>query len=386
MPTFTNVQIARVGEFYASTGPMELTVEDFDNAVTAFESLKDTINFPIKVGHLTFDQEAAGWISNLRRDGDFLVADFVDVPDEVAKMIKEKRLRHRSVEAARNLELYGNEYAFVITAVALLGTELPAVNGLRDIAAAYIAAGIGMEQNKAYGFIKASEGNEEDIEDIFADFVAAAERAQERMKGRKGAPRLRALVATTLDQLKRVQNGGKMSKELAALFGLEEDASDAAIFEAAQKQMQQLREAAENGSENDEETEASTEAASIKAQLEKFSTELIELKTMQAKADVTQKVDAAIKAGRFIPAVRESLIETGISNSALLDKIIAASAENSVLNDKPVGSNSDQDAAELEPSETASKIAAQIGVNPETIRKSKARAAGIAYSAPKEGK
>lgn len=77
---------------------------------------------------------ALGWAENLRVQGDKLLADFANVPDIVAQAIDATLLRGVSVEMR-----YIEEFGWVLTAVALLGADLPAVKTIQDLQA-YLSA------------------------------------------------------------------------------------------------------------------------------------------------------------------------------------------------------------------------------------------------------
>lgn len=71
---------------------------------------------------------ALGWISNLRMSGDKILADFVDVPEVVVNAIEKGLYKTVSIEL-RYIDYVG----YIITAVALLGADLPAVKSLDDL-------------------------------------------------------------------------------------------------------------------------------------------------------------------------------------------------------------------------------------------------------------
>ena len=95
---------------------------------------------PLKLGHHGGDepeidgQPALGWIENLRAVGDNLYADFKRIPDTVFEAIKSELYRQVSVELR-----YIEEFGWILTAVALLGADLPAVKNLEDLQA-YLSA------------------------------------------------------------------------------------------------------------------------------------------------------------------------------------------------------------------------------------------------------
>lgn len=122
----------------------EYSDSDLDEMVHAFNSTKATIKPALKLGHddnqalLQKDgYPAAGWIANLRRQGSKLIADFVDMPEKIYELIKNKAYRKVSSEIYWNIDIAGNQYKRMLSAVALLGQEMPAVSTLSDIMGLY---------------------------------------------------------------------------------------------------------------------------------------------------------------------------------------------------------------------------------------------------------
>ncbi len=120
---------------------MDFTVEDLNDIVDNFEKLKDKHFVPLKFGHGPdheddkdiMGQPAIGWISRIFRQGEKLFADFSDLPQTVFDVIKNKLYRTVSIELLFNVENDGNKFNHVLDAVALLGTDHPAVNSLADL-------------------------------------------------------------------------------------------------------------------------------------------------------------------------------------------------------------------------------------------------------------
>jgi len=139
MPELQNiegVEVFAVGEWNGD----KYTEKDLDIMVKAFNETSKSWRPPLKLGHdanQTILQQdglpAAGWISNLRRIGQKLVADLVDIPKKVFEVIKNKAYDTVSAEIHWNAEVDGNPYKRVLSAVALLGADLPAVTNLQRI-------------------------------------------------------------------------------------------------------------------------------------------------------------------------------------------------------------------------------------------------------------
>lgn len=116
------------------------TVTDLDDMVANFAKLKDTVKPPVKLGHnekqpLADGQMALGWVENLKRIGDKLVATLSQVPDVLYKAIKAGRYKRVSSEIMWNYKHAGETFKKVLSGVALLGADIPAVGNLADLEA-----------------------------------------------------------------------------------------------------------------------------------------------------------------------------------------------------------------------------------------------------------
>lgn len=133
--TIANQEIFAAGKWSGD----QYTINDLDEIVRSFHALK--FNVPLKLGHdeaqKWFGQKdgapALGWVDNLRRVANKLVADFVNVPDALAKMIANKNYRSKSAEVYWNLENDGQKWPRALKAVSLLGADMPAVTTLNEL-------------------------------------------------------------------------------------------------------------------------------------------------------------------------------------------------------------------------------------------------------------
>jgi len=74
---------------------------------------------------------AYGWVEGLRKEGDRLVADFRDVPDDLIELIKKRRFDSVSAEILPDFKRGEKTYRRVLSAVELMGASIPAVAGLK---------------------------------------------------------------------------------------------------------------------------------------------------------------------------------------------------------------------------------------------------------------
>lgn len=111
---------------------------DLDAIFESFAALGLAGRVPLKFGHndeqpLTDGQPALGWVTRVYRQGDVLKGDFSDVPRVVHEAIKAGNYKFVSVELLRDVVAGGREYAWVLSAVALLGADIPAVSNLNEL-------------------------------------------------------------------------------------------------------------------------------------------------------------------------------------------------------------------------------------------------------------
>ena len=161
--TIKAVEIFAVGKWNGD----KYTQKDLDDMVTAYNETKDHVKPYLKIGHderqkLLAEDElpAAGWISNLKRVGEKLVADFIRIPKKIFDLIERGAYRTVSSEIFWNAEILGKDYPRVLKAVSILGAEIPAVSTLDDIMnLGYVKTDEYKVYNKTSAKVKAYEVN-----------------------------------------------------------------------------------------------------------------------------------------------------------------------------------------------------------------------------------
>jgi hypothetical protein len=136
-----DVEIFSVGTW---TGNKKVVVTQamLDEMVQNFHSINQVPGFgvPIKLGHRTSPGDPAyGWMTDVRTSGGKLTADFDDVPEQTLAQIKKRNYNSVSIELMPRVDFSGKTYTNVLCGVALLGTEWPAVKGLRPLSASNFA-------------------------------------------------------------------------------------------------------------------------------------------------------------------------------------------------------------------------------------------------------
>lgn len=198
--TLPNVPIAEVGEdWHTTTGDFTFTTTDLMAAVNAVDD--PAIKTPrLKLGHMDprftpdgpgmFDgSPALGKFINMRMtdNGQTLVADIAGVPKWLADVMP-TAYPSRSIEGYWDVTTAtGHKHQFVVTAVSLLGVELPAVETLEDLTVLLSAEGPDGVQIVDGARVAASRGGNmpdrvaasvatEDVRRAFFENVAVDER------------------------------------------------------------------------------------------------------------------------------------------------------------------------------------------------------------------
>lgn len=139
-----NVAVAAEGNWVASNGmKFKATSKVLDAMVANFHELKKRGMKPyLKLGHLSSKDHikatgmpALGWVTDLRRVGEKVVADFSHVPRKVAQLIRARSYARVSPEIVLRYAdpVGGKNYGNVLRAVGLLGATTPAMTTLDDI-------------------------------------------------------------------------------------------------------------------------------------------------------------------------------------------------------------------------------------------------------------
>lgn len=129
-------EIFSVGKWNGITVTQKMIEELANN----FSRLKDVLDVPLKLGHnkeqpMKGDDGhmSLGWIDSVWVEGSTLFANFTKMPEVVFNAIDKEFFKNVSIEAKFNVAQGDVQYGTVLTAVALLGVDLPAVNTLSDL-------------------------------------------------------------------------------------------------------------------------------------------------------------------------------------------------------------------------------------------------------------
>lgn len=134
----TGVEVFSEGVWNGNT----FDAADLDAICTSFDALGLSGRVPLRLGHPKRDSDGAlidaqdqlalGWVTRVYHEGKKLLCDW-EIPDRVAALIDDGHLRHVSVELLKDVQAGTRVLPWVLDAVALLGSDQPAVGILRDL-------------------------------------------------------------------------------------------------------------------------------------------------------------------------------------------------------------------------------------------------------------
>lgn len=358
------------------------TGADLDAIVSAFTELPQ-IRPPFKLGHDKSQKlaqndgyPAIGWVTNVRRNGDKLLADILKIPAQLADIIQAGGYDSISSEIYFDLDVAGKVYPRVLRAVAALGGDLPAVKDIKsisDVAALYADLFKGAEAR--YAEYAASEkpappeeepeGTEDDDAEMAEDDMQSLLSAHDAyyaqvtkiIAGKPGAKRVRTYLGTARRELAGMKTPFKANKEsdmetkkLAEMLGLPATATEAEIEAriAENKTKAEAEPKPKEGADLSEVRELQNKVGTLTKEL--------------AERQATEAVELAQRAGKIAPAQLEWAKAYAISDPAGFKAYAEAAPKLAVLT--PTGGHElDGGDAEGAPSETAKSIARQVGLS-----------------------
>lgn len=311
-----------------------ITEADLDQMVASYDALagKDGFKPVLKLGHEDaqkyFGQKKGapnlGFVERIWREGSKILADFANVPNAVIDLIRNRRYNSVSIEMYPKAQIGGKTFANVLTAVALLGAELPAVKGLKELAAslfeeeifgerieldwdAIYYADIPTDERKALAKkgIALPDGsypirNRADLENAIQAFGRANPGDRKKVANHIRT-RARALNLTNL-----LPKDGVLANLLKA------EQEDQIMF--TQEQVDALIAAAVQKAVDTAKAEFEAKVAELTAKAEKAETDKKEAQTaLRSYAESAQKrevatlVEGAIKAGKITPAQKDTV-------------------------------------------------------------------------------
>ncbi|HEY5132116.1 MAG TPA: hypothetical protein VII85_00365 [Candidatus Krumholzibacteriaceae bacterium] len=156
-------------------GKLNYPMERLQQIVESYAELKGRIVPYIFLGHgpdgtqKHTGQPNVGRLENVRLQGNRIVADLAALPKQIYEMLKRGAYNRWSVEIAKDWldTLKGKTHERLLTGMALLGTEQPAVNtlpvGIADYSALYYSENLDIQFDLCDSEIKVNEGSAETI-------------------------------------------------------------------------------------------------------------------------------------------------------------------------------------------------------------------------------
>ncbi len=186
--TIRNEKIFKSGIWHGD----EYDDSDLDSIIDSFGKEISGFKVPIKLGHNNKQKlliedglPAAGWIENLKKVGEDILCDFVDIPKKIYTLIKNKAYQAKSSEIYRDFKaLNGKKYKTVLKAVSILGEDIPEVSNLNDIMSLYDSEQrqytvITLENNLTNEQNSFSHNQEEEMADKKVDVTLAEDKEKE---------------------------------------------------------------------------------------------------------------------------------------------------------------------------------------------------------------
>lgn len=120
------IEVFRAGKQTDSAGnTKDWTTEDLDTIVKTYNDQPADARHeaPVVLGHPETDKPAYGWVQQLKREGNILLAELKDLSDNFVEMVKNGMYKKRSIS------LYAD---MLLKHIGFLGAVPPAVKGLAD--------------------------------------------------------------------------------------------------------------------------------------------------------------------------------------------------------------------------------------------------------------
>lgn len=140
-----NVEIFSTGTWRGNK-TITITENDLHEMVNSFNELTTKVTgfrpF-LKLGHTEMQRffggesgaPSLGFVSKIWVEGQKVLANFSNVPDALVDLMSKGRYNSVSIEFLPRVQFEGSSFKNVLRAVALLGAELPAVKGLKELSA-----------------------------------------------------------------------------------------------------------------------------------------------------------------------------------------------------------------------------------------------------------
>jgi hypothetical protein len=193
-------------------GKLVYPIDRLKQIVESFTELKGRIVPYVFLGHgpdgtqKHTGQPNVGRLENVRLVGDRIVADLAALPKQIYEMMRRGAYNRWSVEIAKDWvdTVTSKTHERLLTGLALLGTEQPAVNtlptGIADYTALYYREDMNLEFDTCESDVKVSEGSAEMIT-VQVQIVDESDKGGESMENEKMIEELRTKLDAATKRL-----------------------------------------------------------------------------------------------------------------------------------------------------------------------------------------
>lgn len=220
-------------------------VADLDEHVKAFHETKEQLPPYLKLGHdneQKFIQSeglpAAGWISNMYREGEKIFADISHIPEKIYDLLERKAYRKVSIEQWRNVKIKDKTYKYLITGLALLGAETPGVMNLNDFMALYGLKDIADQRAHIENKDEASTSHYSFLNRDFKERESMKTEAELKLEAELKVAKERE--EQQAQELKKFKADAEAAKALAEKAEKEKAEAEKKVFAAEQKEKQAM--------------------------------------------------------------------------------------------------------------------------------------------------
>ena len=207
--TINGVHIFKTGTWNGK----KYSTRDLDDMVKAAKEMG--YKPPVTLGHdAGADAPAYGFVDNVRREGDVLLADFTDVPDDLVAQIKDRRYDQVSSEIFFDLKRDGKTFRRALRAVAVIGAHPPGVSDLKplsELLAQFSAADHYETITKETSDMAGDDTHAAEIAKLTADLAAAqatikaAQDEAEALKNKAPAADMQLTIQKLTERLERAE-------------------------------------------------------------------------------------------------------------------------------------------------------------------------------------
>lgn len=367
-------KVLKIGRWHGRGCPekgCEFTAEHLDAMVETYKETKGEFEPPVKLGHNDGQRllgedglPNAGTMTNIRRSGEFLVADLKDVPETVADLIDANGFNSRSAEILQDHTIGEKKFKWALVGLALLGETLPAVTGLGDVEKLYQSLKIELADKARVAVFDDESVELADVDALLSDFQKTASSISTLVKNRRGAPTIRELARAFTEGVKRAMKGKSkkfagdggevdmaLAEDIRKLLGLAEDVD---VVEA----IKLLHEKVKNPPKGDPED---GNVAELRADLDEQSKKIITLEGQTATRRAEELVDGLIEETRLLPAQRAEALKMALRDYDGAKAFFATQQKGRIaLGER--GTADDETIAGLEPTPEEQQQAVSLGV------------------------